>query len=114
MFLPRAWTGKVAIAARPRGGDWLADEAQAWRAAGVDIVVSLLEAEEASDLDLDSEEAAVGQAGLRYISFPIVDRGVPESLTATAALLRNMVEWLEAAKTIAVHCIAAKASAVRE
>jgi hypothetical protein len=38
-------TGRLAIAARPRAGDWLVDEVAAWRAAGIDLVVSLLEPE---------------------------------------------------------------------
>ena len=45
---PWPYTGRLAIAARPRGGDWLQDELASWRdvlgAGGV--VVSLLTAEE--------------------------------------------------------------------
>jgi hypothetical protein len=41
------WLGRLGILPRPRGGDWLSDEAKAWREAGVDVVVSLLEPEEA-------------------------------------------------------------------
>ena len=41
------WRGRLAIAARPRGGDWLEDEITGWRLAGIDIVVSLLESHEA-------------------------------------------------------------------
>ena len=40
------WPGRLAIVPRPRGGDWLEDEVRAWREAGVDIVVSALEADE--------------------------------------------------------------------
>ncbi len=40
------WHGKLAIASSPRGGDWLQDEAAAWRRAGLDVVVSLLEEED--------------------------------------------------------------------
>ena len=39
------WRGRLAIAARPRGGDWLDDELSGWRQAGIDVVVSLLENE---------------------------------------------------------------------
>jgi hypothetical protein len=38
--------GKISILARPRGGDWLLDEAKAIREVGVDIVVSCLTHEE--------------------------------------------------------------------
>ena len=40
------WLGKLALAARPRGGDWLEDEMANWRRAGIDTVLSLLTPEE--------------------------------------------------------------------
>jgi len=46
------WPGKLALAARPRGGDWLEDEIAAWRKAGADTVLSLLTPDEEQDLDL--------------------------------------------------------------
>ena len=49
--------GRLAIVPRPRGGDWLADEIQALREAGVDVLVSLLTADEVAELDLAREEA---------------------------------------------------------
>ena len=49
------WRGRLGILPRPRGGDWLGDETAAWRAAGVDVVVSLLEAEEEAQLILEGE-----------------------------------------------------------
>jgi hypothetical protein len=41
-WIPGPWVGKLAILARPRGGDWLADEVEGWRDAGLEVVVSLL------------------------------------------------------------------------
>ena len=49
------WRGRLAILPRPRGGDWLEDETRGWRAAGIDAVVTLLEATEESELDLGGE-----------------------------------------------------------
>src|SRR5664279_2867071 len=73
------WPGKLAISARPRGGDWLGDELTSWRRSGVDEVVSLLVPEEAEGLELQDEAAYSGDAGLQFRSFPIVDRSVPAS-----------------------------------
>ena len=42
-WIPGPWRGKLAIVARPRGADWLDDEANALREAGVDQIVSLME-----------------------------------------------------------------------
>src|SRR6476620_4583045 len=58
-WIPGPWPGRLGIAPRPRGGDWLADEVKAWRAAGVDVVTSLLTPEEVAELGLQEEEALV-------------------------------------------------------
>jgi hypothetical protein len=46
------WPGHLAIAPRPRGGDWLEDEIRAWRRSGVDVVLSLLSREEEAEQPL--------------------------------------------------------------
>ena len=102
-WIPGPWRGRLAIAARPRGGDWLNDEAGGWRRAGVDTVVSLLE-EEALQLDLSDEAAAAGNHGLRFISFPIPDRGVPSSARDATCLPAGIVAELENGRNVAVHC----------
>jgi hypothetical protein len=43
-WIEAPWPGRLAIAARPRGAEWPDDEMRALRAAGVDVLVSLLEA----------------------------------------------------------------------
>jgi protein-tyrosine phosphatase len=98
------WIGKLAIASRPRGGDWLQDEAAAWRCAGLDVVVSLLEDEEAAQLELAREAKVARREGIDFIRFPITDRSVPGSTAATLALLKTIVQALNAGKHVAVHC----------
>ena len=82
-FIPGPWRGRLAVATRPRGADWLEDEAIGWRRAGIDVIVSLLEEDEAAQLDLVDEPEAAEANGMSFISFPIPDRGVPASATAT-------------------------------
>lgn len=103
-WIPGPWPGRLAVAARPRGGDWLEDEASGWRRAGLDVVVSLLEKEEAAQLDLDRESDAAASKGIHFISFPIPDRGVPASIPASLGLLKNIADSLEQGKNVAVHC----------
>ncbi|PWU09622.1 MAG: tyrosine protein phosphatase [Terriglobia bacterium] len=80
------------------------DEARGWRKAGVDVVVSLLEDDEQEQLVL-SAEASVAQAnGMRFVSFPVPDRGVPPSTQAAVALLRDLGRTLEQGENVAVHC----------
>lgn len=103
-WIPGPWRGRLAVAARPRGGDWLADEVSGWRQAGIDVMVSLLEDDEAAQLGLDEEAAEAEANGVRFLSFPIPDRGVPASGAATASLIAVISDALETGKNVAVHC----------
>jgi protein-tyrosine phosphatase len=89
---------------RPRGGDWLEDEVKAWRSAGVDVVVSLLMPDEITELDLSDEKSLCESLGITYCSFPIVDRDVPASKTATAEVVSELAQMLIEGKNIAIHC----------
>jgi len=103
-WIPGPWRGRLAIAARPRGGDWLDDEARGWRQAGIDVIVSLLEGDEAAELDLVNEADAAQENGIRFVSFPIPDRGVPASAPAAASLIAAILNALERGSNVAVHC----------
>ncbi len=92
---------KLAIMARPRAGDWLEDEIKHWRLSGVGIVVSLLEREEIDDLGLEMEAKLCSENGIRYASFPIPDRGIPND---TEDVMRFAVDIIGAGKPIAIHC----------
>jgi|SRR5262245_489593 len=98
------WPGRLAIAPRPRGGDWLEDEIESWRRAGTDVVLSLLTADEIADLGLEEEGQLFQANGIGFESFPIADRGVPSSRDGFAKLISNMFGQLGAGKTIMVHC----------
>ena len=103
-WIPGPWRGKLAVAMRPRGGDWLQDEAKGWRQAGLDVIVSLLEPDEAAQLELDREHEVAQSNSLQFISFPIPDRGVPASMQDALALLGDVSRALEEGKTVAIHC----------
>ena len=98
------WPGKPAIIPRPRGGDWLEDEVAAWKDAGLDVIVSLLEADEAADLNLQQEGELSRIAGLEFISFPIADRNTPGSRAEALALLQRLLRLLADGKNVGVHC----------
>lgn len=103
-WIPGPWRGRLAILPRPRGGDWLGDETKAWHEAGIDVVVSLLEREEEAELVLQGEAAAAAANEVEFKSFPIPDRGVPESQESVAALASEIVDALEKGRNVAVHC----------
>jgi len=98
------WPGRLAIAPRPRGGDWLEDEVCAWQQSGLDLVVSLLAPEEVAELDLDKEESWCQAYGIQFYAFPIPDMGVPVSRKASVALIRQLDHALTEGKSIVVHC----------
>ena len=98
------WRGRLGIVPRPRGGEWLDDETRAWREAGIDIVVSLLEPNEQAELALNRESASTAANGLDFRSFPIPDRGIPRSYAEVAQLADGIVEALRTGKSVALHC----------
>jgi protein-tyrosine phosphatase len=103
-WIPGPWRGRLAIVTRPRGGDWLNDEVAGWRRAGLDLLVSLLEPEEAAQLELADEADVALSTGVSFLSFPIHDRGAPASVPATLALLKTIAEALQQGQNVAVHC----------
>jgi protein-tyrosine phosphatase len=68
------------------------------------MVVSLLEADEEAHLALEGEAAAAAANGIAFRAFPIPDRGVPASRESVAELAADIVQALDTAKNVAVHC----------
>jgi protein-tyrosine phosphatase len=98
------WAGKLALASRPRGGDWLEDEMAAWRRAGIDTLLSLLTQEEERDLDLKQEAREARSAGMKFASLPIPDRQVPTSESEVSATLDRIDADLSAGRNVVIHC----------
>jgi protein-tyrosine phosphatase len=103
-WMPGPWQGQLAIVARPRGWDWLDDEASAWRQAGIDFVLSLLQDDEAAQLGLADEGQASENEGIAFLSFPIPDRGVPASREAAMSAIGRIATQLNAGKNVARRC----------
>jgi protein-tyrosine phosphatase len=103
-WIDQPLSGRLAIMARPRAGDWLDDEIARWRAEGIDIVVSLLEREEVNELGLQGEEDLCRKSGMTFVSFPIRDRDTPGSFRDTATLARLISSRLDEGLAIAIHC----------
>jgi protein-tyrosine phosphatase len=98
------WCGKLAVAARPRGGDWLEDEVANWQRSGIKTVFSLLTDEEMNDLDLSNEAAEVFAHGMNYLSFPIPDRQIPGSESRLRVALDLLDRELDLGNNAVVHC----------
>lgn len=98
------WPGRLGIVPRPRGGDWLVDEIRSWRAAGLDVITSLLTPDEITELDLQEEAVRSREQGLEFHSFPIPDYSVPKSRKDLAGLVHTLEKTLESGKNVAIHC----------
>ena len=97
-------TSQLAIVPRPRGGDWLSDEMLALRQAGIDVVVSMLQEEEARELGLDREASSAQEKGLQFINFPVPDRGVPLDTSSFIEFLEDLENQLARGSRVGVHC----------
>ena len=96
--------GRLGIMPRPRGGDWLEDEIRSLKSSGVDVVASLLEREEVSELDITGEQSSCEACGLSYLSFPIRDFGVPTSRSEALGFAGSLRERLREGKSVVIHC----------
>lgn len=96
--------GSLAIAPRPRGGEWLVDEIAAWKRSGVDAVLSLLTPDEERELELGNEETEVQLQGMEFLSLPIEDRRVPSSEANLSATLEKVERHLQSGDNVLVHC----------
>lgn len=103
-WIPCNGPGRIGIATRPRGGDWLKDDINYIRNAGTDLLVSMLTPEESRELQLKMEEARCQDVGIHYQNVPIQDRGVPSTIKHVAAFARQWANLLEKGSTIVVHC----------
>ena len=98
------WRGRLAIAARPRGGEWLEEEISSWRRAGINVVVSTLEQKESLELDLTAEPKIAETKGVGFIAFPIPDRGIPASVSESRSWMADLCAILNEGKNVAIHC----------
>jgi protein-tyrosine phosphatase len=94
----------VAIVLRPRGDDWLSDELLRYKRSGVDVIVSLLEPDEASWLGLRDEGPLAEAAGIHFLSYPIPDVHVPGNVASFRAFVARLADRLRAGERIGVHC----------
>jgi protein-tyrosine phosphatase len=71
---------------------------------GINLVVSLLETNEARTLGLDAEREQVKALGMDFVSFPIPDMGIPTSVEEFASLSKMLLKQVNAGNNILVHC----------
>jgi protein-tyrosine phosphatase len=103
-WVGEAEPGRLGLMARPRGGEWLAEEANGWERLSVSTVVSLLQPVEVRELGLADEKTLCEARGIRFVSYPIEDRGVPGTPGKFRALAQDLASQVRAKAAVVVHC----------
>jgi protein-tyrosine phosphatase len=97
-------SSRLAITSCPGAGDWLEDEIAGWRDEGIDVIVSLLEAEEIAELGLQREAVRSHELGIEFVSFPVPDGGVPATMGEAMALSAAIIMRLREGEGVGLHC----------
>lgn len=97
-------SGKIGTMPKPRGGDWLEVDIDELKKEGTNLIVSLLTKQENVELGLLHEESFCKNNGLEFVSFPINDREVPDSMVKTKTFVEQIKHELHHGKNIAIHC----------
>lgn len=97
---------RMAIVPCPSGGRHLAGAVRDLRDQGIDVLVSLLSADELRVLGLEAEERVCREAGVDYRWFPVDDHSIPESMERFRAVVERLQSDMRAGKGVGVHCFA--------
>ena len=104
LWLNEAQPSQLAIILRPRGGSGLTADLQVVRDEGIHVLVSLLTPEDNDDLGLTDEGRIAEQLGIRFISYPIMDRETPPDLAGFRRLVTELRDLVLSGHRIGAHC----------
>lgn len=94
----------LAIVLCPRGDDRLLDDLLSFKQSGVDTLVSMLAPTEAVWLGLGEEGTFAEQAGMRFLSYPVLDVHVPANVEPFRAFVAGLTDRLRSGERIGIHC----------
>lgn len=100
--------GRLAVVTRPDPAYGLPQQMRSLRAEGLDVLVSMLQSEEAIRLGLTWEANVATEAGLVFHNLPTDDFGVPSSFEAAGALIAAVATEIAAGRAVGVHCFAGR------
>lgn len=94
--------GRLAVVTRPRSVAHFA----ALKAAGVDVLVSMMQPDEAANVGLGAAASHCARAGITFMSVPITDHGIPETFELIEAAVATVATHLAAGRGVGAHCYA--------
>jgi protein-tyrosine phosphatase len=104
LWIGEANPSHLAIVLRPRGGDGLQADLEEIRAAGIEVIVSLLTPQDAEELGLSDESRIARQLGMQFISYPILDRCTPSDVAGFSRIVTSLRDQVRAGRSIGAHC----------
>jgi protein-tyrosine phosphatase len=104
LWIGEANPSRLAFVLRPRPNDWLQADLEEARGEGIDVLVSMLTSEDNEELGLTEEGRIAEQLGMRFISYPILDRCTPSDLAGFRLLVRELRDQVRAGRSIGAHC----------
>ena len=94
----------LAIVLCPRGDSFLNDDLMEIKRGGVQTLVSLLDPDEARWLGLGDEGTLAEQAGMKFLSYPILDVHMPADVETFREFVSGLADRLRAGERIGMHC----------
>lgn len=91
---------------RPRGNLFLEAEIARFAAENIHVVVSCLTDPEVLTQGLIAEPDLCREQGITFISHPIVDHFIPDSMPDTTRVIQELHGFLLEGKNVAIHCYA--------
>ena len=96
-------SGSLSVMAKPVSGEWIDDEFSGLKRLGINKVVSLLEKDEEREVGLALEMSLCHKHDIEFISFPIPDRGLPNTPKAIT-LADELYSEIQNGKHVVIHC----------
>ena len=94
--------GTLYIMPKP-SGEWLKEDVEHYASIGIDVIISMLEGDEVSELGLEKQHEICKEQQIAFTQFPIADRGLPGTASFTSLIL-EIIDNLKKGKNIAIHC----------
>ncbi len=103
-FIESIGEGSLSVMAKPVAGEWIEDEFTGIASLGITRVISLLEKHEEYSLGLEQESELCAKNAMAFLSYPIPDRGLPNSMNEYLQLARKIHNDINRGSQVVIHC----------
>lgn len=97
-------SGSLSVMAKPVSGEWIEDEFSGIAQYGINRIISLLEEHESYEVGLSQERSLTEKNGMEFISYPIPDRGLPNSISEFASFTKRIYHEAAGGLNTVIHC----------